>query len=372
MDLPQGISVIAVTGGPCSGKSKGLKALSKMLRKMGYIVLVAAESATRLMMAGASPTELKIFDFQKAILLDTLLHEERLLELALIYQKTGRRVVVLCDRGSMDCVAYMQPGQFPILLNRVGLSVNAVSNHRYHAVIHMRTAALGAEHAYTLKNNQTRKEGAELAREVDHKTLIAWQGHYHLRVIDNSTDWKGKLRRLKAEVCAILGDPVPVEIEKKFLIRRLDQSVIPVHSTISKIAQSYLYADDTGAEGRVRLRENEHGPSYFHTIKKDLPGSGKRTEIDRMIRGKTYEDLLFRKDARTDTLYKRRICFVYEHRFLEVDIFDGPSRIYDLTLLEMEGLEPQEELMDLPFIHVLADVTDDKSYSNRTLAQKVG
>lgn len=48
------------------------------------------------------------------------------------------------------------------------------SNRRYDAVIHMVTAAIGAERFYTTENNSVRTETPEQARELDIKVLNAW------------------------------------------------------------------------------------------------------------------------------------------------------------------------------------------------------
>jgi len=48
-------------------------------------------------------------------------------------------------------------------------------------VLHLVTAADGAEKFYTLENNQARSETPEVARIVDRKTQMVWNGHpYHV------------------------------------------------------------------------------------------------------------------------------------------------------------------------------------------------
>lgn len=57
---------------------------------------------------------------------------------------------------------------------------------RYDAVVHMVTAADGAEPFYTLDNNAVRTEGVAKAIEMDRRTLDCWTGHEHLYIVDNS------------------------------------------------------------------------------------------------------------------------------------------------------------------------------------------
>jgi len=76
----------------------------------------------------------------------------------------------------------------------------------YDGVIHLVTAAEGAESFYTIKNNKARVEGfAEEARLADKRTLEAWVGHPHLKVIDNSTDFENKMQRLMNEIIELIG-----------------------------------------------------------------------------------------------------------------------------------------------------------------------
>lgn len=69
-------------------------------------------------------------------------------------------------------------------------------DNRYDQIIHLVTAAKGAEKFYILDNNVTRTEGIELARQLDRKTAKAWIGHPYIDVIDNRTDFEMKIARV--------------------------------------------------------------------------------------------------------------------------------------------------------------------------------
>lgn len=68
-------------------------------------------------------------------------------------------------------------------------------DNRYDAILHLVTAADGAESFYTLTNNVVRKESNAEAREMDKKTLDCWTGHEHLYIVDNSTGFDEKVLR---------------------------------------------------------------------------------------------------------------------------------------------------------------------------------
>jgi hypothetical protein len=75
---------------------------------------------------------------------------------------------------------------------------------RYDLVMHLVTAANGAESAYTLSNNKTRKETPEESRALDEKTKTAWDGHPNRKIIDNSTPFDEKIQRTIHEILTFL------------------------------------------------------------------------------------------------------------------------------------------------------------------------
>ena len=81
------------------------------------------------------------------------------------------------------------------------------------------TTAIGAENFYTQANNATRREDQKLARELDLKILSAWVGHPKVFIIDNSTDFDGKMNRVVTSICRLLGVPRPKQIDRKFLVK---------------------------------------------------------------------------------------------------------------------------------------------------------
>lgn len=52
------------------------------------------------------------------------------------------------------------------MVENLGLNVNILRDSRYDAVLHLETAAKGAEQHFTLENSEIRDEGLELARQL--------------------------------------------------------------------------------------------------------------------------------------------------------------------------------------------------------------
>lgn len=367
LDLDTNITIIGITGGPCAGKDTALARLNRMLADRGYKVLICPESATKLILAGMTPGELSGIEFQEEILLDVLSQENRIISIAKRYRDKGHKVVVLCNRGAMDGEAYIGPEAFAGLLGRLGFTHRQLCDERYHAVIHLRTTALGAERFYTLTNNSARVETLEEARSLDERTLFAWTRHQHPLVIDNSTDFEGKLHRLFGEVCFILGDPIPLEKEDKFLIEALDPSEIPVKWNEILITQDYLVNPVPGDERRIRSRSDGDSTSYYYTVKRYV-SPGVRVEEEKMITRLEYEALRNFRNPEKHMIKKRRICFFWREQFFEIDLFEEPWP--GLALMEAERSDRTPKLELPPFVKVIRNVTDDKQYSNAEIAQK--
>lgn len=59
---------------------------------------------------------------------------------------------------------------------------------RYDAVLHMVTAADGADKYYTLENKARYEKDLDIAKLVDKNLQTAWSGHPHLYIIGNEGD----------------------------------------------------------------------------------------------------------------------------------------------------------------------------------------
>lgn len=58
---------------------------------------------------------------------------------------------------------------------------------------------------YVLQGHSCRSEDVGLARELDYKAAAAWVGHPYFDVIDNSTDFETKIKRMISSVCQKVG-----------------------------------------------------------------------------------------------------------------------------------------------------------------------
>ena len=268
-----------ITGGPCAGKTTGLSTLHETLTEKGYKVIIVAETATEVILSGINFEELPSDEVQRVIIQRGVNKEETVRNIVKFFNKD---VVVFYDRGLLDSKAYMPEESFIRILNENGLT-EIEARDSYDAVFHLVTAAIGAEESYTKANNKARRENIDEARAVDARTRDAWIGHPHLRIIDNSTDFKGKIERLIKEVFSVMGIPTPIETERKFLIKRPKDDELKIRGCVkSNIVQTYLKSPDPKIERRVRQRGIDGVFSYYYTEKQEV-SSMSRTEVERKI-----------------------------------------------------------------------------------------
>jgi CYTH domain-containing protein len=355
---------VVLTGGPCGGKSTCLSSIAERMQGLGFHVYRVPETATLLLGGGVSVRDVSpshLVGVQEGILRVMMGMEDVFATLA---RAAGRPAIILCDRGTMDVAAYLPPEAWAALLDEQSWTVVGLRDRRYEAVIHLVTAADGAEAFYTTENNAVRSETPAQARLLDQRVRDAWVGHPHLRVIDNSTDFARKVQRVVAAVCQVAGVPEPHEIERRFLLRGGPGREVPVRFEEFDIEQTYLLGRD-GWEARVR-RRGQHGSSaYTHTVKRPV-AAGHRVVMERQITGREYIAFLSQADPARRTLKKRRRVFLWANQYFEWDIFLDPRPGLEVLEVEVDTLDGPVELP--PFLPVEREITRDEQLTNYALA----
>lgn len=350
---------ICLTGGPSGGKSTSLAALEQELLNRGWKVFIIPETATELIINGITPAEIDTVTFQEFVIRKQFSKEKIFEEAAALFDKS----VILCDRGFLDTLAYISRNDMEKIASSLGMDFNTMM-HSYDAVIHLVTAAKGTD-AYTIENNPARTETPEQAIEKDELTLKSWLGHPHLRVVDNSTNFSGKIARVIEEVFDVLGEPEPKEIERKYLIKKPSEVTDGVKT---HIIQTYLNSSSGKIERRVRQRGTKKtGFSFFYTEKSEI-SAGERIEIERKIDMRQYIEFLEDADISCHQLRKDRTCFIYENQYFELDEYPFSD---EFAILELEVKSLEDTVILPPFIEVIKEVTGDNKYSNHSLAKSM-
>lgn len=361
------ISKIAITGGPCGGKTTGLSYIEREFTKMGYKVVFINESATELILNGLHSNAYNgdNYLFEKNIV--KLQLEKEKLYMEACQKLPNDKVLLVCDRGVMDCKTYMTDEEFNRILKELNVSIVDLRDN-YDAVFHLLTTAKDIPEFYTKNNNLARREDLKEAVINDDKTINAWTGHPHLRIIDNSTNFEGKMKRLINEICSFIGEPKSVEIERKFLIEMPDIKQLEniPNCTKLEIVQTYL-TTNTNEETRIRQRGNNGNYIYTLTTKKPL-ANGERFEYERRISEREYLANLNNADTSIHQIKKTRYCLVDNNKYFEIDVYPFAKQT---AICEIELLDKNEPFKLPKFIKVIKEVTSFKSFSNHAFAKEI-
>jgi CYTH domain-containing protein/thymidylate kinase len=357
MNVPR----IVLTGGPCAGKTSALSRLRARLQTYGRRVYTTSEASTLMLDGGAyvvgtTPAQQKTY--QRGVLTVTLAIEDALLGFA---RGAGEPAVLVCDRGAMDGRAYLGSPLWEELLSELGHDPARLRDGRYDAVVHLVTAADGAEKYYGNDNNPGRYEDVEGARSVDRRLRQAWSGHARHTIVDNRTDFDEKMRRVVAGVCAQVGIPGPGRFERKYLVR---PGELPEAAQTLRIEQTYLRGEH---EPRVRKCDVGGNCTYVHTIKKDA-GDGRRVEVERPITLREYNAHLEEADPIRRPVVKRRSVYPHGGLYFLLDQFDEPHS--GLWIMEAELDDPTQPIETPPFVVVEKEVTGAREFHNYHLARK--
>lgn len=354
--------IVVVTGGPCGGKSTFMVRAREWLEKFGYHLLVVSETATELITAGASPSVMGLRAFQENLLQYSLMREHRYREIA--GQLSAENVVILCNGGVADCAAYMGMEHYRRMVDELNWPHADLLN-RYDLVVHLVTAANGAEEYYTLANNSARQETPEQARVLDAETATAWLGHPHHIVVDNSTGFEQKMLRALRALSRKLNMPEPTGIRRKYRVKDFSSALLPEEAVVSTIRQDYLVGSGPSVR-RVRKRIAHELPSYFYAEEIPTGDSVICIEKERTISQEEYQQFLANeRNPRLLTLEMTRWNFRFDREILELDMYG--EKHAGLSILKVELLDGAEDVAFPPGFDV-DDITDDRRYDDHQLA----
>ena len=174
------------------------------------------------------------------------------------------------------------------------------------------------------------------------------------------------MKLLIKEISSFLGEPEPLEIERKYLIEYPDLAWLASYPAARavEIVQTYL-TSEPGCERRVRKRGERGNYIYMLTTKRKISGL-KRIETETRLTAEEYETLLSQKDPTRREIAKTRYCLTYEGRYFEIDVFPFWS---DKAIAEIELSDENEEVALPPQLKLIKEVTHDEAYKNASLAK---
>ncbi len=351
---------VALTGGPCGGKTTSIQTIEQNFTEKGYHVIIVPEAATILINSGIRPfgdNGLPMFEFQRYVMrLQMQLEEHATLAASQIDAPT----IIVCDRGLLDDKAYVTNSEFHQLLREFETTQFELLS-RYDLVMHLTTAADGKEEYYTTSNNQARTETPAEARAKDKQTLAAWIGHDNLKIMGNETTFDVKIANTVQEIHKALATPYPIQSQEKYLVSTFDLTKLEELDPVVLDIEQYLV--DTGLGDtlyRKSIREDE--VKYTRIIKVDTEDDKERIITRKNITSDAYDSMLPEGET---PIRKTRYCFAYRNQYFRLDVFDD-----GLQILEIEDTNKTAKRVIPPFIEVSSEVTDDPSYRNGTIYNK--
>ena len=371
---------ICLTGGPCAGKTT---ALTKLMEKFStdFIVYCVPEVATMTFSSGVTiiPSEFTP-QTHKAFtqgICQMQIDIEKYYETIASIQK--RPVLMIIDRGVADNFAYASTDTKKAILNSTGWNTNYLINERYDLVLHLVTAALGAEEFYGTGaegNNVARSEPKDLAIEMDEKIRKQWMGHPNFKIIDNSqTGFKAKMERVVNAVSQLTGVSGKTFAKKLLLKRSYTNEELSKHGKVITFEDTITYLVNNKKERLdwivKRVYKNNPYPAYFRVDRTLDENVSKRIETHKMLSERNYFDVVSRIDKTTRPLTKKISTFQQskDHQVIQFLIEHIKTETGEINVMRVyKDMEEGGEIFVPDFLEVEKDVTEDPTYFTQNLA----
>jgi len=311
---------------------------------------------------------------------------------------SGKKTILLCDRGMPDSAAYMagdeqtQEAEFNTCMDQHGWTMEKLMS-RYDLVIHLETAAVNTNvYEKQCENNVARNENKSEAIIQDKKTAKAWAMHPNVKLIRNlegntQINFEQKKQRCVQEVFQQLGlgKMVPNMHHRLFLIK--------THVSSSRLLQRGLsiqqvYIESTFLQGKSNRVLEKRGTgglsaswSYVLATSEGHDDDVKITTS--RIGAYNYSEYLKTKDPKRFTVKKKRSVFVVDIAKVDrnvthkIDEYIGLTSNHDNCNLELLSVDEAEgsdyEIPPFLMQYVEREITDPEEkaqYSLEALASR--
>jgi len=361
---------IVVTGGPCGGKSTILSDLTQMLEERHYMVCAMPEVATMMYhwSGGRMWEDYQEEENAKLQLLMTKLQMD--IEDAVVQMGTQslvmrrhlenppKGVVILFDRGVVDNKAYCSEQVWADVTCELGTTTSRLRDGRYDAVVHLVTAANGAEKFYTLDQaegagSSARHETAEEARKLDKDLMRVWHGARELHIVPNQgSSFPEKRHKVEELVLSAVGEKVPRNSE------RVACKHMPAHSmkeqaatdpNVSNSATIQLHMTNLMTGVRLLKRKTADDAYTYYVQALDgnealgLQGLASQYQIDSW----TYNQKVVqaRTAATVESEQSREsVMFTYKDQYCRCHVIEDAAVGGKLILVEVHGTSQQVDL----------------------------
>ena len=199
------VTKIALTGGPCAGKTSVIEAIEK---EFGGQVILVPEVATQLVRpveeggVGIPGVDVEWSqewqdNLQKLIVDKQINDETKLVGEADLRDQPS---IVLCDRGVLDGAAYLAGGREEFM-KKFNLKFETCAS-LYDQVIHLNSLAVDDPEKYEelLKSNPSRFEPVDRAAMLDEALFRVWEGHPNHKRFASTDGMETKIELVIVEI----------------------------------------------------------------------------------------------------------------------------------------------------------------------------
>jgi len=374
---PHNVFRICITGGPCAGKTSCLNILKERFSS-NFIVYRLPELATILFEGGVTLLPSAYSEEEHAIFIEELVRTQMCIEdhFDKIAQLQKKDVVLLIDRGVLDNFAYCTPDVKKVVLERNNWDEEQLRDTRYNAVVHLVTAADGADKFYSLTNNSARSEGLDEARALDKATRGVWRGHRNHIIIGNTFEsFEAKITSAYIQLCETLHfTPIPT-FNRKYLLKgnpNLDSSEF---DSFCEFTDTYTFMRNKSKDHLIwvlkRSFKDSSALNMLIYVDRTLASTNsERIEVTSEISYKLYEEYLKLRDPQRNDVVKNVIWAQKQSRVFEIENYSalGNSNCWVLRTFYQNEL-PNDDLEAVTWVDIQRDITDDEQYFTYSLSK---
>lgn len=199
-------------------------------------------------------------------------------------------------------------------MDEQGFVENNLIEKRYDAVVHMVTAAEGAEEFYNL-SNEARYETTEGARARDNALREPYLSHSKYMMVDNSCkNFEEKISMAIGLISSVVGLPTDTQVFKKYLVADSESVDLPeeIYSSNMSIKETYLNLPFQEREDSVKknkticVRQRITNGHKVYNYEKRYTVGGERIQEMRAISAKAYFDHIKNKNEQINALEIQR------------------------------------------------------------------
>ena len=375
------IYLVAVTGGPCAGKTTALMNITENF-SMNYKVFSVPEMATIAINGGVNLVPNKPLSERKHLakqfIKNVISMENYFIEAAKVEKSD---VLILCDRGVMDIKAYIEYEAFDEILQELEYTEDQMTSERYDLVCHMVTVADGYEEFYQLKNNRARSETPAQARDLDKTIQEVWMNHQNFRIQSAQSLFDNKIDDIYSAIANLLKMDSSYQMSEKYLqpndlnIEELQPNETNKASFYEKI--NYLIHNDGIQSVYIKERiNNQGGKVYSHVIRNKIDDNGKKFIKKNKITKEIYDLFMKQKNPYTESLYRKLTSFIDNNEnYVILEYYDDLNYTNKVhTILMTEPLiNSKRESFKVPSFFtefIQKNLTGDDKYTSYYIAQR--